>query len=288
MTGTNRLISTCSALFALSIFLWPDGRAIGETAQVNGFEMYYEIIGKGQPLLMLHGFMQVGAEWNPIKDELATGFQLIIPDLRGHGSSTNPSGKFTQRQSALDMFALLDHLKIERIQAIGFSSGGETLLHMATQQPTRIDAMVIIGATPYFTEQARDVMRRQDPENVSEERMQEMRAIHKRGDEQIRALLSHMNGFKDSYDDMNFTPPYLSTITARTLIIQGDRDRFNPVSIALEMYEAIPRSYLWIVPNGGHLPTQGPVQEYFVCTATAFLRDQWRVGSPETPARLCE
>jgi len=54
---------------------------------------------------------------------------------------------------------------------------------------------------------------------------------------------------KDSYDDMNFTPPYLSTITARTLIIYGDRDPLYPVKIALEMYTAIHRSYLWIVPN---------------------------------------
>ncbi len=262
--------------------------ASGDTVQINGFEMYYESAGQGQPLVLLHGFTQVGAEWNPIRDELSTGFRLIIPDLRGHGSSTNPSGEFTTRQSALDVFGLLDHLGLERVQAIGFSAGGETLLHMATQQPERIDSMILIGAAPYFSDQARGVMGDVHPNDESEERMRELRSIHKHGDEQIRALLSQMNGFKDSYDDLNFTPPYLSTITARTLIIQGDRDRFNPVSIALELYDAIPRSFLWIVPNGGHLPTQGPVQEYFVCTATAFLRDQWRLGGPGTPARLCE
>jgi len=262
--------------------------ASGDTVQVNGFEMYYETAGQGQPLVLLHGFTQVGAEWDPIRDDLKSDFRLIIPDLRGHGSSTNPSGEFTNRQAALDLFVLLDHLGLERIQAIGFSVGGEILLHMATQQPDRIDAMVLIGAAPYFSEQAREVLRDVHPNDESEESMRELRSVHKHGDGQIRALLSQMNGFKDSYDDQNFTPPYLSTITARTLIIQGDRDRFNPVSTALELYDAIPRSYLWIVPNGSHFPTQGPVQEYFVCTATAFLRDQWRLGGPGTPARLCE
>jgi pimeloyl-ACP methyl ester carboxylesterase len=53
---------------------------------------------------------------------------------------------------------------------------------------------------------------------------------------------------------MNFTPPYLSTITARTLIVHGDRDPFFPVSIPVEVYRAIPDSYLWVVPNGGHKP----------------------------------
>ena len=66
-----------------------------------------------------------------------------------------------------------------------------------------------------------------------------------------------MNALKDSYDDMTFTPPYLSTITARTLIVHGDRDPLYPVNLAFEMYAAIPRSYLWVVPNGGHGPIFG-------------------------------
>ena len=74
---------------------------------------------------------------------------------------------------------------------------------------------------------------------------------------------------------MNFTPPYLSTITARTLIVHGDRDPLYPVNLALEMYAAIPRSYLWIVPNGGHGPIFGGITDRFVETALAFLRDDW-------------
>ncbi len=282
---SGRLGRLSVLLICLAVFY---SRSWGATVELNGFDMYYEIAGQGQPLLLLHGFTQVGAEWEPIRDELASGFRLIVPDLRGHGSSMNPSGEFTNRQAALDIFALLDHLELKRVQAIGFSAGGMTLLHMATQQPDRINAMVLIGAAPYFSEQAREVYGNVDPNYVPEESMQELRGIHKHGDEQIRALLSQMNGFKDSYDDMNFTAPYLSTITARTLIIQGDRDRFNPVSIALEMYEAIPQSYLWIVPNSGHLPIWGPIQQHFLCTATAFLRDQWQVGTPTTRAKLCE
>lgn len=68
--------------------------------------------------------------------------------------------------------------------------------------------------------------------------------IHQRGDEQIRELQQQFHIFKDSYDDMNFTPLYLSTIAARTLIVHGDRDPFFPVEIALEMYRSIPGAYL--------------------------------------------
>src|SRR5947207_117990 len=74
-----------------------------------------------------------------------------------------------------------------------------------------------------------------------------------------------------SYDDGNFTPPYLSTITAETLIVFGDRDPLYPVSIAVEMHRAIPRSYLWVVPNGAHGPIFGDAAPQFVKTALQFL-----------------
>jgi pimeloyl-ACP methyl ester carboxylesterase len=72
------------------------------------------------------------------------------------------------------------------------------------------------------------------------------------GDEQIEAILASTKAFADSYDDMNFTPPYLGKITARTLIVQGDRDPLYPVEISVEMTRAIPQSSLWIVPKAGH------------------------------------
>lgn len=108
-----------------------------------------------------------------------------------------------------------------------------------------------------------------------------MRQWHKRGDEQIRAIWRQAKAFVDSYDDMNFTPPYLSTITARTLIVHGDRDPLYPVSLATEMYAAIPRSYLWVIPNGGHGPIFGEhtgsrdTTSRFAETALAFLRGEW-------------
>jgi pimeloyl-ACP methyl ester carboxylesterase len=102
-----------------------------------------------------------------------------------------------------------------------------------------------------------------------------MREWHKHGDEQIRALWRLPEVIKDSYTDMNFTPPYLSTIKARTLIVQGDWDSLYPITLALEMYAAIPGSYLWIIPNGGHGPIFGDMAGHFVETALAFLRGDW-------------
>ena len=254
---------------------------LGHTAPVNDIEMYYEIRGVGEPLVLLHGGGGVGANWDLIFKTPPEGYRLVVPDLRGHGRTTNPSMEFTFRQSALDIFALLDHLSIDRFKAIGMSMGAKTLLHMATRQASRVEAMVLVSATPYFPEQARSIMREMTPDNRTDQEWQQMRQWHKRGDEQIRAIWRQAKAFADSYDDMNFTPPYLATIAARTLIVHGDRDPLYPVNLAMEMYAAIPRSYLWVTPNGGHGPIfgehtgSGESTSRFAETALAFLRDEW-------------
>ena len=254
---------------------------IESTESVNGIEMYYEIRGEGEPLVLLHGFTGSGADWKIIFKDPPDRFRLIAPDLRGHGRSTNPSTEFTFRQAALDVLALLDRLQVERFKAIGLSAGAKTLLHMATQQPARIEAQVLVSAAHYFPEQARAIMRRMTAETQTDEEWRAMRQRHKHGDDQIRALLMQGNAFKDSFDDMNFTPPYLSTISARTLIVHGDRDPFYPINIPVEIYSAIPRSYLWIIPNGGHGPIfgelmgSGETTGRFAETALGFLRGEW-------------
>jgi pimeloyl-ACP methyl ester carboxylesterase len=79
-----------------------------------------------------------------------------------------------------------------------------------------------------------------------------MQEVHPRGEPQIRMLVSQFKNFAGDYKDVNFTPPYLSQITAPTLIIHGDRDQHFPIDIPVTSYKHIPTSYLWIVPNFTH------------------------------------
>jgi pimeloyl-ACP methyl ester carboxylesterase len=242
---------------------------------VNGITMHWETIGEGDPLLWLHGAMGCGADWRYLFTEPPAGFQLIAPDLRGHGGSTNPSGSFTFRQCALDVLELLRHLGIPRVKAIGLSGGGIVLLHMATLDPSCIERMVVVSAPPYFPAEARALQRQFSEAMVGAEEMDRMRSRHSYGETQIQQLFAMVHGFADSYDDVNFTPPYLSTIAADTLIVFGDRDPLYPVSMAFELYRAIPKSYLWVVPNSGHGPIFRELAPRFVETALAFLRGAW-------------
>ncbi len=275
MTNKPKLISAYLAVITISICLWPQVQSKAETLKVDGIEMYYEIIGEGEPLILLHGWGQSGQTWSGVADDFAKHFQVIIPDLRGHGATDNPSREyFTMKQLALDVYALLDHLKIDSFRAMGISMGGVTLLHMATQQPNRIDSMVLIGAFSYISADSVKIARSIDLDNIPDDQMHRFREIHKHGDEQIIAMMEWQKIAADDYESTAFTPPYLATIKANTLIVHGERDRRVPVSIALEMYEAIPESYLWIVPNGGHVPIRNFYEENFIEVTEAFLLGQ--------------
>jgi pimeloyl-ACP methyl ester carboxylesterase len=278
MVTGKAIIVTVALVFGCVLVIPPvfsQVSIVGDTRSINGMQMYYEEAGEGSPLLLLHQFSGCAKSWHPHVEQLAQHYRLIIPDLRGHGRSTNPSGQFTHRQSALDIFALLDELGLERVKAMGMSSGAMTLIHMATQQPERIEAMVLIGAASYFPDQARAIMRQAVPDSMAATELEGVGACSSRGDTQTRELIGQFHRMKDNYDDMNFTAPYLSTITARTLIVHGDRDKFFPVSIPVQMYAAIPDSYLWIIPNGGHSPIVDDEVEAFRDRALAFLSGQW-------------
>ncbi|MGQ0734904.1 MAG: alpha/beta fold hydrolase [Acidobacteriota bacterium] len=242
--------------------------------EINGFHMHYDARGTGEALLLLHGGMGIGDDWRHVFPSDPEGYRIIVPDLRGHGRSTNPSGTFTFRQCAQDVFALLDYLKVDRVKAIGLSMGAKTLLHMSTSQPARIDAQVLVSATPYFPPQVRTAMRqftRDAYDALSESERAALRARHVHGDDQVRALYDMTRRFAASHDDMAFTPPLLSTISARTLIVHGDRDPYYPIDMALELLRGIRDSALWIVPHAGHGPVFGDAAPTFVRTALAHL-----------------
>lgn len=244
----------------------------GHSIQISNIEIYYEEYGVGKPLLLLHGFGGCSQNWHPFIDKLSEHFRLIVADLRGHGYSTNPENKFTHREAANDMFLLLEKLGINQFSAMGMSTGAMTLLHMATSQPSRIDSMVLISTTSHFPDQARAIMRRASFDTMPPEVREMYRECAKRGDEQIRQLISQFNALHKNNDDMNFDAQSLSTITARTLIVHGDRDHFFPVEIPVSIYRSIPNAALWIIPGGDHVPIY-EAKVPFTSTALQFLNE---------------
>lgn len=181
--------------------------------------------------------------------------------------------EFTHRQSANIISSLMDRLKIEHFNAMGMSSGGMILLHMAVNQPSRINSMILISATHYFPEQAKAIMRRASYRTLPAEVLDMYQSCATRGEEQIRDLIGQFNAFGNSVDDMNLTTVELSTINSRVLILHGERDQFFPIEIQKEIADSIKNSELIIFANGEHVPVFEH-QASFVAAAHRFLLER--------------
>jgi pimeloyl-ACP methyl ester carboxylesterase len=258
---------------------------MGRTLTIDGNDIYFEERGSGTPLLLLHGLTGTGGDWQHVFDlaSLSANYRVVAPDARGHGSSTNRSAVFSFHRCALDVLALLDHLGIERISAVGMSLGAKTLLHLATMAPSRIERMILVSATPRFPEATRALFRAAAAAPHSPEEWGQMRAKHAHGDPQIAALWKLPAAFAADATDMTFTAERLSAITATTLVVAGDRDPLYPVELAVELYRGIPRASLWVVPNGGHGPIFNEQRDEFVRRALPFLGAPDQMGRWRTP-----
>jgi pimeloyl-ACP methyl ester carboxylesterase len=105
---------------------------------INGTTQHYEVYGTGEPLVLLHGFGGSSLDWAALAELWSADFQVIVPDMRGHGRSTNPSSMFRHDEAAGDLLALVDRLGATTFKGLGVSAGGNVLLHMATRQPDRV------------------------------------------------------------------------------------------------------------------------------------------------------
>ncbi len=242
----------------------------GKIVNTGAVKMHYEEYGVGSPLVLLHGFGGCSQNWHPFVGKLSKRYRLIVVDLRCHGYSTNPSNKFTHREAADDVYQLLEKLAICRFSAIGISSGAMALLHMATSRPECIDSMVLVSATSYFPDQARGIMRGASLSTMPPQVRDMYRECAKSGPEQAQRLIAQFNRLGDDYEDMAFSAESLSGVAARTLLVHGDRDRFFPVDIALNIYRSIPNAALWVVPHGEHVPIYDPTVP-FTSVALRFL-----------------
>ena len=108
-------------------------------ASVNGLQLYYEIHGRGRPLVLLHGgLLTIDLNFGPLLEPLAATRQVIALELQGHGRTADTSRPMTIEALAGDVVALLDHLGIAEADLFGFSLGGLVAYAVAIGAPTRV------------------------------------------------------------------------------------------------------------------------------------------------------
>jgi pimeloyl-ACP methyl ester carboxylesterase len=216
--------------------------AAGHYLSTRGFKLYYETYGEGEPLLLLHGN---GGSIENMANQIpffSQYYKVIAIDTRSHGKSVDSSDSLTFEQIVDDFNALLDTLHLDSCYVIGWSDGGIDALLLAIRHPDKVKKMAFTGAnltpdtlglTPYVfglikKEHDRLLKQPRTPENKNRQKIIDL-----------------------DYYQPNITLDQLHHISCPTLVIGGDHDAI-PVLHTVLIFQNIPQSYLWIVPNSGH------------------------------------
>lgn len=238
-----------------------------ESVAVNGKSLYYEVYGKGKPLLLLHGYTQSSVSWKSYVKDFKHEYELYLIDLTGHGKSEPFKEDLSVKSVAEDLNALIQYLNLDQIQAIGFSFGGDVLYQLALINPSLITSMITIGAVGTWTindfSEYLEAFTFENRANFSW-----LETSHS-GDEQIKALMEQFKNYTVRLSDEE-----LQRISPEVLIMLGDDDEGMDLKEAVRAKENLPNSDLWILPNVTHGAHEGENKEEFIIKSKAFLRKQ--------------
>jgi pimeloyl-ACP methyl ester carboxylesterase len=226
---------------------------------VNGLDMYYEIHGEGQPLVLIHGGgSTIDTTFGRIIPRLSAYFKLIAVELQAHGHTRDRSQPLSFQQDADDIAELLKQLDIAKADFLGFSNGGQTLFEIAFRYPELINKMIL--ASTFYSREAVDPAFWKAFEGARVEMMPTALAEGYLAANNDKAGLQTM--FERDVERMkNFkgwSADQIRSISAPALVINGCRD-VAPPEHAVEMYRLIPNCQLAIFP-GGHGEYLGTIE----------------------------
>ena len=261
-------------LLCISVMLATFNRGFSQTPKkaemvtLNGANIYYEVYGKGQPLFLLHGITQSSKSWHPFVEDYSKDFEVYLVDLKGHGKSSPFTKKLSIRDVAKDVDALVRHLKLDSIKAIGFSYGGDVLFQLALLHKGLIKSMISIGACGTWDindfPEWKDYLSYKNIDNLPWMREQQP------DKERIKSILDQVPNYKVSVSDEE-----LRSIDTRTLLVLGDKDDSIPLDYLARVRKHLAGSFLWIVPNSGHAAHKDNNKDEFVRKSKEFFSDQW-------------
>lgn len=189
----------------------------GKYLKLKDTDLYYEVYGTGEPLVLLHGNSGSIKDYYQQIPVLSKQYKIIAVDTRGQGKSKDTSKKdFTYKLFADDVKALADELKLDKVNIVGWSDGGNTGLEFALKYPERLNKLVTIGANAFpegvedklierFTSQMKQLNDMASGETFNERRL-------------LKIMLTEPGISKDD----------LNKIKSKVLVIAGDRDVIKP------------------------------------------------------------
>ena len=251
-------------------------------ADVNGARIGYEILGEGEPLVLVHAGIADGRMWDAQIDAFSRRYRTIRYDLRGCGRSPMVPGPFSH---AVDLRALLDALEVDRAVLVGCSMGGGAVIDLALENPERARALVLVGPAisgfgfdegpPEEWDELVAADEAGDLERVSELEVRMWVDGPRRGpdavDPAVRDLVREMNLIALKNEAMQLgeelepevpAASRLSGIQAPTLVLVGDEDRARTLAAAGLLEGEIPNVHKTVMAGTAHLPNMERPEEF--------------------------
>jgi pimeloyl-[acyl-carrier protein] methyl ester esterase len=244
----------------------------------DGVKLHYLLAGRGKPLLFIHGWAMCSRVWKYQADCLAENYQVICPDLPGHGASECLPGTCDFASITRDIARFIEALKLDRVTLIGWSIGASVAMMLAASHRLPVDSLVLVDGTPSF-------MTRDDfPHGLPAPSLRRMlkladkdfsRAVREfHGlllSEEDQALPS-ADAIRDLLTNKHYLPRQdaarrllaslavedlrenLRSISIPCLLLHGDQDNICPPGASMYMKDRLARAEMITFPGAGHAP----------------------------------
>ncbi|NOZ04697.1 MAG: alpha/beta hydrolase [FCB group bacterium] len=235
--------------------------------KINDINLYYEIQGKGVPVLFIHGLGSSARDWEYQVPAFARRFKLYLIDLRGHGKSDKPRSPYSIPLFADDLRAFLDALALKTVSIVGISLGGMVALQFALDHPDRLKKLVLVNS---FVELPVKTVRQKLEfwKRLFIVRLMGMRKMGEflasrlfpdDGQEEIRETFIERWAENDKSVYLNVfksmagwtVKDRLEELTLPTLVVSGDRD-YTPVAVKEAYTKSMPGARLAVISNSRH------------------------------------
>jgi pimeloyl-ACP methyl ester carboxylesterase len=219
--------------------------------EVNGATCYHEVVGAGDPVILLHGGFCSIETMRPQIEALSSSYLVLAPERPGHGRSADREGPISFDGIVADTLAYLDAVGVDRAHVIGFSDGAVAGLLMALRHPERLRSLVAIAGNlnPSVTLPP-EQMARAMPETAMARLTEDYDRLSPDGATHRPAVFAKL--MRMWHEEPDIDPADLATITAPTLVMAGDHDAI-PIDHTLLIATSILDAQLCIVPDASHM-----------------------------------
>ena len=210
------------------------------TVNIDGLEMYYQVHGEGEPLLLIHGGLMTIDAWGPILPALAENRKVYAIELEGHGRTVDLDRPLSMQQFAQDVSGFIEQMDIGPIDIVGFSMGGGTATGVGVLHPELVKSLVVISAS-HQPDSIWDSVRAGWPYMTAE--MMEgtpMLAAYEAVAPQPERFAGFVDKIRESMvsGEQSWTDEQIASIPVPVLMIIGDTDLIQ-FDKALEMYRLL-------------------------------------------------